>query len=350
LYLPMSGQEPLTTMKICFGVLAHNEEARIGATLGDLLGQDLWAQAGLEANLLVVVNGSSDRTAERARDILAQAPVASQVVELEAAGKANAWNRFVHELSPADASVLGLVDADIRLPEPDTLSRLLQALQASPQAVAAVDQPLKDLTMAAGKGLAGRLSLSASELAASGPPKLCGQLYLADASSLRRIYLPEPMLVEDGFIKAMLVTEGFSRPEDPDRLVRAEGTYHLFEAETRLGPLFRHEKRILIGTLANLLLFDLARDLVREGKDAADWMRSRSLEDPQWFRHLIQERLGRWGGPRLGIMIGLPLRQLRQCRGPAFWRALPGALARLLLNLGVAAGAALDLRSGRLRW
>ena len=337
-------------MNVCLGVLAHNEEDRIGATLGDIINQDLWTQAGVDASLWVVVNGSSDRTALRAREALVRAPCPYQVVELEIAGKANAWNQFVHHFSYPEANVLILIDADIRIPQCDALSRMLSALQESPPALAAVDQPIKDLAVRGDKRIASRLSLSASELAASGPPKLCGQLYLAYAQALRAIYLPEPMLVEDGFIKAMLVTLGFSQPEDIGRLVRAEGVYHLYEAETRLNALFRHEKRILIGTLANLLLFDQARALASQGIQVGDWLRAQSESDPQWFRRLIGERLGRWGGSRIGIMIPLPLRQLYQCKGAVFWRALPGALARLALNLGVAIGAALDLRRGRLRW
>lgn len=339
-----------TPLKICLGVLAHNEEEGIGATLADLMRQDLWSRTGTAASLCVVVNGARDRTADRARHSLADSGITHSVIELPVAGKANAWNRFVHDFAPADADVLILVDADIRIPQADALSRLLQALEDAPAAVVAVDQPVKDIALRAGRGLGNRLSVSASELAASGPPKLCGQLYAARAGALRRIFLPEPMLVEDGFIKAMLVTDGFSRPEDMGRLVRAEGVYHVYEAEMRATTLFRHEKRILIGTLGNLLLFEQAKALADAGVAVGAWLRQRTAEDPDWFRNLIRARLGRWGGARIGIMIPVPLQQLRQCRGALFWRALPGAMARLALNLGVALGAALDLRRGRLRW
>jgi len=337
-------------MKVCLGILAHNEEDRIGTTLGDLIKQDLWTQPGIEAILWVVVNGARDRTLQRAQEALAQAACEHHVVELEIASKANAWNHFVHQLSSPEAEVLVLLDADIRIPQRDALSRMLSALQETPRALAAVDQPVKDLALRGDKGIVGHLSLSASELAASGPPKLCGQLYLARAPALRAIYLPEPMLVEDGFIKAMLVTEGFSQPEDLGRLVRAEGVYHLYEAVTQLGPLFRHEKRILIGTLANLLLFEQAYTLALQGLRVGDWLRAQSASNPDWFRQLIRDQLGRWGGARIGIMIPVPLRQLRECRGAVFWRALPGAMARLVLNSVVALGAAVDLRRGRLRW
>lgn len=348
----------LEPMKICLGILAHNEETHIVDTLGDLIDQDLWRHLEWDTSLLVVVNGSSDRTAERARQFLANSqvngphndPINHTVIELPVAGKANAWNRFVHDLAPSDVDVLLLADADIRIPQPDALTRLVQALQESPTAVAAVDQPIKDIALQGRKSLSGHLSLSASTLADAGPPKLCGQLYAARADALRAIFLPEPMLVEDGFIKAMLVTQGFSQPEDRNRLVRAEGVYHVYEAEMSPSAVFRHEKRILIGTLSNLLLFDKARELSDSGIAVGAWMRSQTQDNPGWFRELIHQRLGRWGGARIGIMIPVPIQQLSQCRGVRFWRALPGAVVRVALNVVVAMGAAIDLRLGRLKW
>lgn len=337
-------------MKICLGVLAHNEEANIAATLGDLCEQDIRCNPQYQFSLLVVVNGSSDGTARVARQVLAGTGMDHAVVELAIAGKANAWNRFVHELSPNDADVLLLADADIRLPQKDALSRLVRALIDTPSAVAAVDQPIKDIALRSSRGISGRLSLSASALTTVGPPGLCGQLYAAYAAPLRQIFLPEPMLVEDGFIRGMLLTQGFTQPEDTSRLVRAEGVYHLYEAEMRLSALFRHEKRIVIGTLSNILLFEKARALAARGISASAWMRTRTHEHPDWFRELIRQRLGSWGSTRIGIMVPVPLMQLRQCRGVDFWRALPGALARTALNLMVAVGAAIDLRLGRLRW
>lgn len=337
-------------MNICLGMMAHNEERGIGDTLADVRRQDLWQMLDGEASLVVVVNGSTDRTAERARAALDGFAVPHRVVVLEQAGKANAWNQFVHSLAPAASELLILADADIRLPQPDTLRALVEALAAQPEVVAAVDHPVKDLVGGKGSRVRDRLSLSASVLAAAGPPKLCGQLYAARAGALRAIFLPEPMLVEDGFIKAMLVTDGFTRPENESRLVRAAGAYHVFEAETSLDSVYRHEKRILIGTLCNILLFEKARSLAGEGIAVGDWMRRQTGSDPDWFRRLIREHGRRVPWRRIGIMLPVPWRQLRQCRGAAAWKALPGALARTLLNLAVAAGAAGDLRRGHLRW
>jgi glycosyltransferase involved in cell wall biosynthesis len=199
-------------MNICLGVLAHNEKSGIKATLDDVLKQDLWSLNDHRFHLLVIVNGSTDETATIAKEKLKNSNIIAEVVEVERPGKANAWNRLVHELAAVDTDLFFLADADIRLPQPEALRVMLETLEAHPQAVAVVDVPVKDLAGKDKKGAVARLSLSASDLASAGPPKLCGQLYAARAEAMRKIFLPEPMLVEDGFIKAMLVRQRRSSP------------------------------------------------------------------------------------------------------------------------------------------
>jgi glycosyltransferase involved in cell wall biosynthesis len=111
-------------MKICMGVLAYNEEKGIEATLGDIVQQDLFGVSGHEVALLVVVNGSKDRTAELARGKLENSGLTWQVIEVARPGKGNAWNRLIYEFSDADTDVFLLADADIRLPQPEALRKI----------------------------------------------------------------------------------------------------------------------------------------------------------------------------------------------------------------------------------
>ncbi len=338
-------------MKLCLGILAYNEERCIGKTLQGLLAQDLWNDSRFSGHIQVVVNGSSDQTVARAREALAEAPVPWEVHDLEQAGKANAWNELVHQLSPEDTDTFILADADIELPQEDALRRLVEVLVDHPEAVAAVDEPLKDLTREEHASAADRLSVAASALASAGPPKLCGQLYAARAASMRKIFLPEPMLVEDGFIKAMLITDAFAQEQDHQRLQRAEGVFHYYEAERDPRRLYHHEKRILLGSLSNFLLFDLAKERVAAGEAPGAWMRQQTKEHPEWFRELIREKLGPGAKNRkLFAMVGLPFRQLKHLSGSTKLKALPAAMIRSMLNLSVALGAARDLKSGTLEW
>lgn len=340
-------------MKLCLGILAYNEESRIARTLGDVLEQDVWGRGDVEGRVVVVVNGSRDATAARAREVLEARGEEGMwaVHELERAGKANAWNEFVHRLSGGDVEVFVLADADIRLPERDALSRMVDTLLGSEGAAGCVDVPRKDFS---GTGLPGwvkGLSASASALAAKGPPKLCGQLYAARGEALRSIFLPEPLLVEDGLIKAMLVTRNFTAAEDAGRLVRAEGVYHLYEPETGLGGYYRHEKRIFLGTLCNFVLFDLLREAAARGEEPGGWMRGQQEADGEWFRKRLAAHFAEAGSRKaLWTLVRAPLAGLRHVRGMAWVKALPAALVRFGLALWVGAGTARDLKRNRYAW
>jgi len=337
-------------MKICIGILAYNEERGIAATLADLLEQDLWGMPGMETRLHVVVNGSRDQTAAVARQALAASPSAAccEVHDLEQAGKANAWNRFVHAFSPADTDIFLLADADIRLPQIQALRSMVETLLAHAEAAACVDEPRKDFERVRMHPLMRRLSAAASAAALRGPPKLCGQLYAARAEALRRIFLPEPLLVEDGFIKAMLVTDGFSGPEQSGRLVRAPGIHHLYEPERSRKAVFLHEKRILIGSLCNFRLFDLVRPVAGRGEPVGAWLRARTEQNPEWFRTFLQEQFQK-GSPhvrQVWTMVFAPLRSLKH----GGLTSLPIALIRVAASIPVGLAARRDLKSGTLTW
>jgi glycosyltransferase involved in cell wall biosynthesis len=341
-------------MKTSVGILAQNEEATLPLLLADLWGQS-WLRpdrrSGEPLDIVCVINGSTDHTADAARTFFAAHPLPGaslRVVEIERAGKANAWNRYVGYLSAPWAETLFLLDADIRLPGADTLSHLADALIAHPDAVAAVDVPVKTFGES-GAGAAQRtLSRAAAELAATGAPKLCGQLYAARAASLRKIPMPEGLLVEDGFLKAMLLTDNFSKPEDVARLVRADDAWHTFEAETAFARLLRHECRILIGTVMNVLVFADLEDVARRGDSVADELLRRAEIDPAWASHLTLARWREVFGHVVREHAGLPLRQWRD--GRKTLRLLIGAGVRSAFNLLAAARALSELRKGRLHW
>ncbi len=341
--------------KISIGILAHNEEQTIPAVLKDLAVQDRIPGMADPLEVLVVVNGSKDQTAEKARQIAEQiSPVMKwdfRVVELARAGKDNAWNLFVHEYSRPDADILILMDADIRLPQIDTLSRLVTSLEKNPEALASVDEPVKSIAMHKGHDLRGHLSVAASRVSAAGPPKLCGQLYAARAEALRNIFLPLPLLVEDGFIKAMLTTDGFSRPERSSALVRAPGAYHLYEAESSLKNLFRHERRIIAGTLCNIILFEYLRKCVSQGLSPARVIRQNNEQDQDWLRSLIVGNIqlsSRFTD--IYSIVLLPLHQWRSMQAGRSFTGFAAALTRTMFNIPVTFAAWLDLRRDRLKW
>jgi glycosyltransferase involved in cell wall biosynthesis len=282
-------------VKISIGILAHDEEERVGGTLSSLFGQDLFGQ--FETEIVVIPNGCSDGTAAAARtSIKASRAVWSalgtaRVEELAAAGKANAWNEFVHRLSSRDADILILMDADISLPARDTLSKLVRTLMGSSDAVVCVDQPVKSIEPGSSATLLQRV------LASSTPPidprdiPICGQLYCAYSSELRRIWLPRDIQVDDGFIRAMLLTRCFTAPEDRSRIVLAPNTYHRFTSVATIRELFKHERWLVAGSIVNMLLFGLLHAEARPDYDAGKLIEEWSQRDPDWLPKYVAEQV-----------------------------------------------------------
>ncbi len=87
-------------------IFARNEESRIGECIRALAR----AGEGMRVRASVFVNGSSDRTAERATAELKQAGLQGDVYRIAAACKWNAMNAFIHELRP-HAKMYAFVDA-----------------------------------------------------------------------------------------------------------------------------------------------------------------------------------------------------------------------------------------------
>ncbi len=340
---------------ISIGILAHNEEKTITEVLNDLAEQQVIPGMRESLEILVVVNGSSDNTAEKARQTAARITPSMnwdfKVIEISRAGKDNAWNQFVHEYSRPDAEILILMDADIRLPQTDTLTRLVTALDKNPEAAASVDEPVKSVALVKSRALRDQLSVAASRVAASGPPKLCGQLYAARAQALRAIVLPRPLLVEDGFIKAMLTTEGFSRSENSSALVRAQGAYHVYQAESRLKELFRHEKRIITGTLCNIILFKYLRQCVSQGLTSYQVIKQNNAQDENWLPNLVAKniQISRLFTVMYNIIF-LPLHQWISMETGRSTTGFLAALARTMFNIPITWAAWMDLRRNRLNW
>ena len=136
---------------ISMGVLAHNEAPRIERTLISLLKQDVFRNFPTE--LVVIVNGCTDNTAEIARNVVTQfqknweSPSDIRVEEIATAGKANAWNEFVHRVSSRKASALVLMDADINIINPNSITSLITTLRDDPVAVVCLGQALKDIEL-----------------------------------------------------------------------------------------------------------------------------------------------------------------------------------------------------------
>lgn len=117
------------------GILAYNEEKNIRACIESV---DACLD-GLNGKIWVIVNGSTDATADIVRSIMAENSRVG-IRELAVGDKSNAWNEFIHELGDDAAEFHVLIDGDVRI-LPGSLQAMSQAFAQYPDALAASAVP-----------------------------------------------------------------------------------------------------------------------------------------------------------------------------------------------------------------
>jgi len=283
---------------ISIGVLAHNEKLNIEKTLKSLFMQDVFERFSTE--VIVVANGCTDGTATLAKQSLLNNQAlwsklgSAQVVELTMAGKTNAWNEFVHKLSARSAPILVLMDSDITLLNKNTISSLVTSLADNSEAAVCVDRPVKNIEIGTKRTLFQRLLVGATPAIDEHNAPLCGQLYSIRSAEARQITLPRELPVEDGFLRALLLTHGFTRPNNARRIILDSSVAHRFESVGTLRELFKHERWIVSSSIISMLLYERfwrecapdrsAMELIaRWQKESADWL-------PRYIQTEVQKR------------------------------------------------------------
>jgi glycosyltransferase involved in cell wall biosynthesis len=295
---PPTNQPPIMTTKISIGLLAYNEAQKLPKTLASLRQQTIFylTETQYQVEVVIVPNGCTDATTTIAEQIFAHPEwqdlddrVTCQVRPIAEAGKSHAWNCYIHELANRDTDYFVLMDADIVFGEPETIAYLVQQLTNDAKAWIAIDQPIKHVQLRLQTGAIESMSAQVSVEDVSQGKGITGQLYAARAHKLRQIWMPKGLAVEDGFLRAMILTDRFTVPEDFDRIVFTPGASHVYEAYIGIRALLRHEKRIMVGTIVNQFIFDYLWATCNRKLDAGTLIRRQNERDPEWLRQLIQE-------------------------------------------------------------
>lgn len=173
---------------VVIAVLAHNEERRIAACLSSL------PRATQGVAVHVVVNGSSDRTAEIARGF-----AGVTIHEYAEGGKSRSWNRFMFDTSRIEAETFIFVDGDAEV-LPGSVDALVDALARHPEANAAAGVPRNGRRAAAYRDEMVR------------DHGLFGDLYALRGAFVSRmrakgIRLPDDLVGDDGLLAAMAKTD-----------------------------------------------------------------------------------------------------------------------------------------------
>jgi hypothetical protein len=124
---------------------------------------------------------------------------------------------------------------------------------------------------------------------------MTGQLYCIRAAIARQLYLPRELgSTDDGFIKAVVCTDSFSRELDPGRIVVADNASHVFEAYTSVGEVLKNQKRQMIGqTILHVLVENLKSLPPAQRANLADTLRQKEEASPDWVARLVAEHIRR---------------------------------------------------------
>lgn len=289
---------------LSIGILAWNEESAIVPMLDSLFAQSIFRrllERGLRCEVVCLANGCTDRTVPVTREFFARmerehphrAAISAWVADIAQPGRNNAWNRFIHEFSAAEARFLCVMDADIIFNQPDTLALVLESLERDPHLLGASDWPVKDIAFKRRQTMRERISLATSDMTGNIVGRLNGMLYCLRTEVARNLYLPRDVVAnDDGFFKAAICTDFFRAPSDPTKVVSVRQATHLYEPYLSIRDVVNNQKRQMIGqTTVYVIVEHLKTIPIEERTYFAETLRALDQHDPDWLKRLIQEHM-----------------------------------------------------------
>lgn len=289
-------------MSISIGVLAYNESESISKAIDSIFCQSIFQNHKYGTNrfgfveLVIVPNGCADSTAEVSQEVISEAMVSesvgawvrARVEPIARPGKENAWNRFVHEFSDPDAHYLILIDGDVELENSYVLETLVQCLEENPSVHVAGGRPVKHIEKKINKSIADRISLGASSLRRGMKGIFAGCLYCGRAEVLRGFSLPSVLMGEDSFVRAIIVTRGFTKHDDASLVRPCEEARVVFEAYTSLPEIVRNKTRRMIEAEINATLYTYLWANSTPERPAGALIMDNDRENPKWSHQLVE--------------------------------------------------------------
>ena len=280
---------PATTL-IDIGIFAHNEAACISGLINQIKSQDIFTDPRFDLRVMVIANGCTDDTAKRAQAAAGDQPGIT-VHNLDQGGKSRSMNRFIHHLARPDCTLVGFMDADIHLTDNSLLRRMAQAMIDRPELHVHVSKPVKDIELGlAPAGVVGRMIAMGGGGLTDFRTAICGQLFMLRGPVARGLRLPIGLPVEDGFIRAMVLTDHLTRPEDLGRIDGDDSIFHVYESIQTIPELLRHQTRIVVGSAVNTALFTKIR---REAHSLpqAQALLDHGTQDATWLANVLRHEL-----------------------------------------------------------
>ncbi len=235
---------------INIGVFAYNEQENIANIINDLDLQSVMTNGLFQLSVQVLCNGCTDKTVpiaitsvERCKNI----NKFTEVKDYKVGSKSITWNKFINSNIEGSDFII-CIDGDIRIHDQDAIINLIHDLDNS-NSYALTSRPMKKLDKLNRKPLLKVATKIAGAEHVDG--KICGQFYAVKTDNINNIQLPNPCLVEDGFLAACLITSLFTHEGDPKLIKASQSVCHEFEVPGSLKEFFYHDVRILLGCELN---------------------------------------------------------------------------------------------------
>lgn len=285
------------TTRVHIGIFAHDEQDGIALVLGDVARQDLFEREDVSLRVFVLANGCTDGTVAAARSAVEALPrkVAERmsVLDLPFRGKSRTWNHFVHTLCVDQADFAFCMDADIRVPACENLRLMLERLERG-SALVVNSRPRKDIEVAAGRlSWVERATLLAAGTASDYRNSIAGSLYLVRIAAVADVHMPIGLPVEDGFLRAMILTALLTEPEDLRRIHGEPGIWHVYQSLRSVPALVRHQTRLVIGSAINTVIFEHLRARAADLPQRRELLRT-AARDQEWLAGVLTAALPRW--------------------------------------------------------
>ncbi|HIK55444.1 MAG TPA: glycosyltransferase [Synechococcales cyanobacterium M55_K2018_004] len=271
--------------RISIGILGFNEEYGIGQLLQSFQEQTIFQDQNI-VEIIVVSNGSTDKTAAVAREKLAALAetvrLKFQVIELPIADKCAAWNHFVHQVS-CEADYYILLDADVVLVNPNGLAELVGILEKHPEC----------------RICGGKIINQRGELL---PEIINGKCYATRGEILRDVIIPEGIISDDAYVAVTIATNWYET--DFDEGLRRGFVRQLENITISCGHTPRDNsftsyniagrKRTIMLAYTQAQIDYCMRTLFGGGATAREVAVKLSRKNPKWFLKFLEQSPFQW--------------------------------------------------------
>lgn len=285
----------MSATAVDIAIFAHNEARGISKFISQLSAQTIFSEPGLDVRVLILANGCTDETAAIARhEIAALPPALSErlaVIDLAEGGKSRTWNTFTHELARPESVYYLYVDADIDLPVTNGFATMVAQMASRRELEVFVSRPLKDTAYyKIDIGLVPWLISQGGGSLDDFRTSIAGSLYILRKETAKAIHMPVGLPVEDGFLRAMILTRLHTEPEDLSRIDGDPDVFHIYESIRDVPGLIQHQTRLVLGGAINAVLFAHISEKAPTF-EAARSLLATAAQEPGWLSSVLAQKL-----------------------------------------------------------